>query len=429
MTHAAALNSQAVPALPVATLVLRRRAVGGVLAGLFLAALGGMHFTTEITRQSILSPLVVPGGWQRAMVADGVSEVASRAEAAARRIGDAAAYRDGAAVLGALAGATGDPELIQNLQQRSLALASLSLSRSPGSARAHLMAGAAMIDLDGDTKTGAWHLARAAALDPNNASLRRRLGAVALAQDWDNEARSHFRAALTVDATLAGDVYEILDLFDTSLDAAAVTPRTVAARIALGRWLQTEHDDPGALAAFRQALILADSRPEPSSSGVRRWSYQQLIGHLFRQHDWPAAITLTTQRLQARRFAGNEEQALLLYHRGRAQRQAGDHQSALLDLTRAVQLDGEALPYADALATTLAGLGRHNEAARIWAQALARPRWTSREKRWVIPMRLGRARSLIAAHETTPAVEELRLVLQMDPSQKTARRLAKDLGL
>ena len=155
-------SPRAVPAPATATSPVRW-AAAGLVAGLVLALAGAHQLAREIPRQLVLAPLASPGGWQRAMVAKGVRTVAGQAEQAALRIDDPAALRDGAAVLGSLATATGDPDAVHDLQRRALALARRSLDMSPGSAQAHLLSGAALLDVGNDPERGAWHLARAAA--------------------------------------------------------------------------------------------------------------------------------------------------------------------------------------------------------------------------------------------------------------------------
>ena len=91
------------------------------------------------------------------MVAEGVHDVALRAEAAARRSGQPAALADGAAVLASLSSATGDLRVIADLHHRSLALAEASLRQARTRARTHLVTGtvlAASVFHDGDLTVG-----------------------------------------------------------------------------------------------------------------------------------------------------------------------------------------------------------------------------------------------------------------------------------
>jgi tetratricopeptide (TPR) repeat protein len=400
-----------------------------VVAGLVLTAGGALHLSRELPRQASLAPLTRSGGWQRAMVAEGVAPVARKVEQATRRAGTPAALEDGARLLAALSGATGDQEVANALREKAVTFAHAALETSPGRVQAHFVAAAALVELDRDEQLASWHASRAATLDPHRASLRHRLGLLALRQGHESAAADHFRMALMANPGSGPALFDALEAAGGSLDPATLTPETPRAQVALGRWLEQSGHTLEAGLAFETALALADAAGAVDTGpDLAFWAYRQLQGYYLRQGRWTEVEALAAARLEAELFADTAQEATLHFDRGVALFRGKVYGLALPDLERAVTLRPEAVLYLDHLAGTFSALGRHHEAARAWSEALSVPRRSESDQRREVPMRLKRARSLSAAGRPQEALTEIRRVLMSDPLNAAARQMAQELA-
>ena len=405
----------------------QRRSVLLLMAGmgLLLAAAGLTELWGDLPRQSVLRDLTAQGGWQRAMVAHGVHDVALQAEAAALSSGHPEALADGARVLASLASATGDPGVIADLQRRALALAEASQHKAPTRAGTHLVLGAVLAATDPAAGTASRQLAQAASLDPNNASLRRRLGLVELERGRNEQAATHFRIALAGNPGLARPLYELLAALPVQLKPEEITPPTPRAEAALGAWLNQNGEFEASEQAFRRGLEVAESE---AAADEMLWAYRRLYGFLMSRRRFAEAESLTVARLATGAHSQPEERALLLYDRGVARLRLQRPEEAVPLLAEAAALQPEAGGYLNTYALALVAAGRPGEAARIWQQALDLPWRTESERKAEIPMRLARARSLKAAGQPRIALAELRRVLMAQPDHVQARQLAAELA-
>ncbi|MFQ5671404.1 MAG: hypothetical protein ACE5HD_12975 [Acidobacteriota bacterium] len=405
----------------------RRAALAPLAAGLVLAAAGAWHLDHEWTRQRILRPLARSAARQQALAAAGAAVLAEQVERAARKVGDAPALMQGADILADLSLSATETDLARDLRRRTLALAQAALRRSPGGARAHLLAAAVLTDLGGHPVRADWHLSRAAALDPFRGSLQRRIGLIELARGQDSRAADHLRAALRAAPGEAPELYDALDLASTSLTPRDVTPPTPRAQVALGSWLDRGGDQPGARHALETALSLAD-RSAGTADGrrVAFWAYRVLESNHFRHARFQAARDLAAARLAAGRFTGAAEEALLAYHQGTALVRMKKHEAALPWLEKAAHLEPSVVSL-DALARCQVTLARHREAAESWRRALLLPRRSPGEMQREVPMRLGRAASLAHTGSRPEALRELQRVLARDPVNRRARKLAREI--
>jgi tetratricopeptide (TPR) repeat protein len=363
------------------------------------------------------------------MVAEGVAAVAARAEQAARQAGTPSALLDGARVLASLSGATGDGEMILQLQRRTLDLATEALRLAPGLAEAHLLAAGALHDLGEDSPRVSRHLERAAALDPHRASLRRRIGFIEARRGRAPEAISHFQVALTAEPASAPVLLDALQSAGLLLNPEELTPETPRARIALGRWYEASGDPEAARRAFDTALALADSSATAAGAGqLAFWTYRQVQAHNVRRRDWSRAAALASARMAGRRFDDPGQEAVMLFDRGVALYRQSRYEGCLPDFSRARALSPDTVHYADYLARTLAALGRHDEAAGVWGEALTLPRRTAGDRDREAPMRISRAQSLSASGARDEALSEIRRILMIDPQNTRARELAQELA-
>ncbi len=405
------------PASPAGAVVI-------LLGGVLLAGAGLSRLPGELDQQLRLAPLTRSGGWQRAFVEEGAPAPAARAEEAARRSGHPAALAAAAEVLAGLSAVSGDAEQAAGLRRRALELSRAALARSPGLAQAHLMAGAALAGMEADPGQADWHLSRAAALDPNRASLRRSLGLMEVERGRPRAGAVHLAVALTAVPQRATEVYQALEVLGASLSPEEVTPPLPVAQVALGGWLEARGDLPGARRAFERALTLADTTP-PAGGEQAAWAYAQLAGLLLRHGLLDDAEALAAGRLAAGRFDTPEQEALLAHHRGAALVQSGRLDEGMGWLRRAWELDRRPV-HGDALARALARQGRHAEAAAVWEEALGPDGGGNAGLE--AAMRLGRAASLAATGDRPRALREVGRVLMADPLNQGARALAAELA-
>jgi tetratricopeptide (TPR) repeat protein len=405
--------------------VSRRMLLLVASAGVLLTLAGVVEMAASLPRQTVLRSLMRPGGWQRAMVAVGGRDVALRAEAAAWRSGSPAALTDGATILASLSAATGDPAIIRDLQQRSLAMATGALQQAPATAQTQFISGAVSAALDSDSPAASRHLARAASLDPHNAALRQRIGMVELDRGRLQEAATHFRVALAANFRIARPLYQALATLGSSLEAAQVTPATPRAQAALGAWLYENDEFEASEIAFIRGLAVAETE---ASTDESLWAYRRLYGFLISQHRFAEAESLAAVRLAAGVPNEPDARALLLHDQGVALLRLKRPEEAVPLLAEATALQPEASRYLNTYASILAAAGHPREAASAWEQALALPRRTESERNAEIPMRLARVRSLSASGQTRIALDELRRILMVRPDHAHARQLAVELA-
>jgi len=397
--------------------------MGGM--GLLLTLFGLGELFGDLPRQTVLRDLTTRGGWQRAMVAEGVHDVALRAEAAALRSGRPAALADGATILASLSTATGDPQVIADLHRRSLALAEVSLHKAPTRARTHLVTGAILAAEDPASARASHHLAHAASLDPNSASLRRRIGLVDLERGRGEQAATHFRVALAGNPALAQPLYELLADLAVELSPDEITPPTPRAEAALGAWLNQNGEFDAAERAFRRGLQVAETGTDHDET---LWAYRRLYSYFTSRQRFKEAEDLTVARLATGLHNQPRARALLLYYRGVALMRLKRPQEAVPLLSEATTLRPDTIHYLNFYASALSAADHPGEAASVWQQALALPRQTESERNREIPMRLARAHSLQAAGEPRIALAELRRVLMAEPDHIQARQLAAELA-
>ncbi|MFQ5766569.1 MAG: hypothetical protein ACE5ID_01095 [Acidobacteriota bacterium] len=399
-----------------------------LLMGMILAGSGLNYLGREWTRQFTLLPLARPGGWQKAMVAEGMAAVARRAERAARQVGDPAALVQGASILNRLVGAVGDVQVMEDLRRRSFSLARAALRTSPGLAAAHFHAAKSLAGLGRDTDGMLRHLVQAASLDPRDAAMRRQVGLLYLDLGMKEAAEAQFRAAIDVAPERAMRLFALLESMEEAPSPEEITPATPAGRTVLGLWQERHHLIHAAQEAYHEAIALVAGTHGRMKKRDRRfafWAYQRLDGSLSRQGRHAEAEVLAASLLSEGPFQNDSEKALLTFREGIALRRQGRIEKSLALIRLAMELDSSNISYPESLGDTLMRLDRHDEAAIAYAGALSTSSRSSGSAKTAL--RLKYARCLEGLGRRRQALEEIRRVLMADPENENARSLIAGL--